>query len=241
MLVGLEQDEAEKAVVGCAVGVDHGVGGFGAVVGREPVHAEELARDDQRRQLPHGGGQQRHVDDGGLAGGGPLVEGGGDCPGGGHAPHDVAESGGGLAHGPAIGAGRQGGAHAAPGPEGGTVVAALLSVGAVGALARAPGNDDLGVALPQIVGVDAELAAHRGHVVGEEHIGGLHQLHQHLPAIGVGQVQADGALAPVGLLDHKVDAAGAAGDQAGGDETPLGVAGDRVLHLDDVGPPIDQH
>ena len=57
----------------------------------------------------------------------------------------------------------------------------------------------------------------------------------------MGQVQADGALAPVGLFDHEVDAARAAGHEAGGDEAPLRVAGYRVLHLDHVGTPVDQH
>ena len=53
-------------------------------------------------------------------------------------------------------------------------------------------------------------------------------------------VQADAALAAVGLLDEMVDAAGAS-DDPGADQAALRVTGFGMLDLDDVGAPVGQH
>ena len=59
---------------------------------------------------------------------------------------------------------RRGGSErgAAPGPEGGAVIAAFLAVGAAAAEARTAHIDDVGVDLAYVVELDAEPSARRG-------------------------------------------------------------------------------
>ena len=175
-----------------------------------------------------------------LTGALPLEQGGGDRTGGGEPAHHVPEGRRGLAGRPAFGVGGHDRGDTAPGPERGGVVAALLGVGPLRALPRAARHDDPRVAGPDVVDVHRQLAPHLGQVVGEVDVGALDQLHERLVAIGLGEVDRDRPLAAVGLLHHEVDAAVAAGQQPRRDEPALGIAGHRVLDLDDVGAPVDQ-
>ena len=75
---------------------------------------------------------------------------------------------------------RRGGSErgAAPGPEGGAVITAFLTVGAVAAEARAAHIDDVGIDLAYVVDLDAEPSARRGQEVCQENIAGSDQLVQ---------------------------------------------------------------
>ena len=128
----------------------------------------------------------------------------------------------------------------APSPERAAVVAAALGVGAALALARATHVDDLGVDGPDVLDVDAQLAAGLGPEVGEEHVGRFAELEQQLPTFGRPHVDAHAALAPVRELHHVRDTAGTGRDQAHGGQTTLGVAALGVLDLDDVGTPLGE-
>ena len=241
VLVALQQDQADEAVVGGAVGADAGVGRLGAVALGDLREPEQLRRDDHRRDLPHRGGQQGDVDDAGLAGALPLDQGRGDGAGRGQTAHDVAEGRCRLAGRPAAFALGHAGPHASAGPERGAVVAPLLRVRALGTGARAAGDDDVRVSGADVVGVDPQLSTDRRQVVGEEDVGCLDELHERLAPVVMGEVERDGALAPVGLLDHEVHAPGPTGQEAGRHQTPLRVASGDRLHLDDIGTPVDEH
>ncbi len=102
-----------------------------------------------------------------------------------------------------------------------------------------PYVDDVRVGLAEVLDLDAQPGASRRQEVGQEHVAVLGQLQQHLAGGRVLEGQADAPLAPVGVLHERLE--GALGDTAGPDlQTTLGIAGHRVLHLDDVGPPVGQ-
>src|SRR5207248_1020166 len=125
-------------------------------------------------------------------------------------------------------------------PVGGAVEAAGLGLVASRALAAAPPVDDRRVAGGDVGDVDAELAPGRGQEAGEEHVGPLQHRQEQRPPVGVGDVDADRALALVTDLPHVGEAARPRFDAPGG-QAPDGVALDGVLDLDDVGPPFGQH
>jgi len=78
-----------------------------------------------------------------------------------------------------------------------------------------------------------------GQEVGEEHVGGLHQLHEDGVGVGVLEGEADAALAAVRVLHQRLERAvrRAAGSEA---EAALRVAGLGVLDLDHVGAPVGE-
>ena len=80
-----------------------------------------------------------------------------------------------------------------------------------------------------------------GQEVGEEHVGLAHELVAAPRAPpGMLEREADAALAPVGVLHERLERA--RGRAAGADvQAALGVAGDGVLDLDDVGAPVGEH
>ena len=90
---------------------------------------------------------------------------------------------------------------AGPAPEGGHVVAAPVGLRAARAERAAPRVDDLRVHRADVVDVDPELLARAGQEAGQEHVRPAGQLVEHLRALGHRHVQADAALAPVGVLD----------------------------------------
>ena len=89
--------------------------------------------------------------------------------------------------------------HAAPGPVGAPVVAGSVAVGPVEAEAVPPGVDDPGVARPHLGVGQTERLDRLGQEVGQEDVGGLDQPEHELAPVGMLQVHADAALAPVGV------------------------------------------
>src|SRR5262249_35065664 len=199
----------------------------------EPRH-HDVGRED-----PHRRAEQRDVDHGRHAGALAAEERRRDATGHRHATRRVAE--GGALHDRRGGARRREGMRdAAARPERRRVVATLLGIGAGRALAMPAHVDDPQVDGPDGLHVDAELAACLGQEVGEEDVGGLDEPDQHVAPLRVADVDADAALPAVRLLHHEVDAAGV-GEEAGGHQAPLRVAGDGMLDFDDVGAPVGQH
>ncbi len=143
---------------------------------------------------------------------------------------------------PPISSGRQGVTDAAAGPEGGPVEAADEALGSLVAVGAAAGVDDVRVHRPDVLDVELVLLPGLRHVVGQEDVGGLGDLVEHFLAVrGGGDVDADAALAAVGMFDQRVAVGGVELKAAHVDETALGVAAHRVLDLDDVGaPPVGQ-
>ena len=90
-----------------------------------------------------------------------------------------------------------------------------------------------------VLDVELVLLALRGQVVGQEDVGGLGDLVEHFLAVRRRHVDADAALAAVGMLDQRV-AVRVELDAAHVDEAALGVAAHRVLDLDDVGAPVGE-
>ena len=79
-----------------------------------------------------------------------------------------------------------------------------------------------------------------GQETGQEHIGAAGQLVEHFLALGHRHVQAEAALAAVGVLDVGIRVTFDA-QHAGLPESALRVTGHRVLDLDHVGAPFGQH
>ena len=90
------------------------------------------------------------------------------------------------------------------------------------------------------IDVDTELLPCTGQETGQKHIGPARQLVEHFLALGYRHVQSDAALATVGVLDVGVWVAFDA-QHAGLPKSALRVAGHRVLDLDHIGAPFDQH
>ena len=84
--------------------------------------------------------------------------------------------------------------------------------------------------------VDLQLLPRCGQVVGQEHVCGLGDLVDQRLSFGRRDIDADRALAAIGMLDHRV-AVRIDLDPAHVDETALRVAAHGMLDLDDVGAP----
>src|SRR4051794_3601301 len=135
---------------------------------------------------------------------------------------------------------RESGSDATARPVRDPVVAGLVGVWTLGAVAGSTDVDDVGVDLADVVDIDAELLARARQEAREEDVALCRDLEHDLAAGFGGEVDPDRALAPVGHLDHVVDAARTCGDQTGGDQAALRVAADGVLDLDDVGTPLGE-
>jgi hypothetical protein len=91
---------------------------------------------------------------------------------------------------------------------------------------RCPGRRRCWGSPPDVLDVDLQALAHGGQEAGEEHVGGLGELVEEVPAPVGADVDPDAALAPVGLLDDVVDGAGPPGirpietGRAGGRRSP---------------------
>ena len=135
--------------------------------------------------------------------------------------------------------GRQRMAHAAARPERGAVEASGVPLGALVAVGAAARVDDVRVRRADVLDVELVLLALRRHVVGQEDVGGLGDLVQHFLPARRRHVDADAALAAVGMLDQRVPVRVQL-EAAHVDEAALGVAAHRVLHLDDVCAPVGE-
>ena len=130
-------------------------------------------------------------------------------------------------------------AHAAARPERSAVEAAGVPSGSLVAVGAAARVDDVRVHRANVLDVELVLLTLCGHVVRQEHVGGLGDLVQHFLSTGGGHVDADAAFTAIGMLDQRVPVRVEL-EPAHVDETALGVATHRVLHLDDVCAPIGE-
>ncbi len=135
--------------------------------------------------------------------------------------------------------GRQRVADAAARPERGAVEASGVALGALVAVGTAAGVDDVRVDRADVLDVELVLLALRGHVIGQEDVGGLGDLVEDFLAACGGYVDADAALAAVRMLDQRMPLRVQL-EATHVDEAALGVATHRVLHLDDVGAPVGE-
>ena len=159
VLAGLEAGERQEAPVLGQVVADEGVGPEPA--GRRSRH-RDVHQQRQRHRLAHrpeAGAEQRHVDDGRLAGALAVEERAHDPAGDRHRADRVAEAGTGRAGHVVVVGPLDPEGDARPTPERERVVGALVGVGSARALTRAPHVDDLRVVRPDVVDVD--LAASR--------------------------------------------------------------------------------
>ena len=141
--------------------------------------------------------------------------------------------------GPSSSAGRHGVGDAAARPEAGAVEAADQPLGPLVAQRRAARVDDVGIDRADVLDVELVLLAVLGEVVGQEHVGGLGQFVEHFLAFGRGEVDADAALAAVGVFDQRV-AQRIELDPAHVEEAALGIAAHRMLDLDHVRAPVGE-
>jgi len=88
-----------------------------------------------------------------------------------------------------------------------------------------------------VLDVELVLLTLCGHVVRQEHVGGLGDLVEDLLASRSGHVDADAALTAIGMLDQRMPVRVEL-EAAHVDEAALGVAAHRMLHLDDVCAPV---
>ena len=235
-------EEADDAPVRGLVVAQEGIDGRAA--GLRLAHPHHLAgvqiRSDDLTHRPHSAVEQRNVDLGGLAGLRAVVERGGNAPGQIHAADGIAHAA--HAHGQRDVEFLRGQRVAKAGmdPEGSGVESAAITRWALVAIAAAAGIDDIGIRGADVLHVDLQLLACGRQVVGEKDVGGLRQLVDELLAFLGRDVDADGALAPVGVLDHRIDdrVELGAGDRK---HAALRIAAHGMLDLDDVGAPVGQH
>jgi hypothetical protein len=132
--------------------------------------------------------------------------------------------------------------HATSRPIARAVKAAELRVPATHALATSADVDDLRVHGANVFDVDAGALQCSGPPVGEKDIAGFGQPQQDLAAGGRLQVEADAALASVGVLVHEGHGDfGFVWREAARNKPTAGIAGDRMLDLDHVGAPVRQN
>src|SRR6185503_9612857 len=123
------------------------------------------------------------------------------------------------------------------GPERDAVVSATTRIGTTPALAVAARVDDPRVHAPHVVVGETEALARVVEEARDEHVGPFEQAIEQRAPVGRGEIDADAALVPTQVLDQEV-AARRAWHQPRGDQAADGIAGARVLDLDDLGPPI---
>ena len=141
---------------------------------------------------------------------------------------------------PPSSSGRQGMAHTAARPEGGAVESAGVAFGSLVSVRAAARVDDVRVGRADVLDVELVLLALRGHVVGQEHVGGLGDLVEHFLTAGRRHVDADAALAAVGMLDQRMPL-GVELEATHVDEAALRVAANGMFDLDDVRAPVGEY
>jgi hypothetical protein len=88
-----------------------------------------------------------------------------------------------------------------------------------------------------VLDVELVLLTLCGHVIRQEHVGGLRDLVEDFLATRSGHVDTDAALTAIGMLDQRVPVRVEL-EPAHVDEAALGVGTHRVLHLYDVRAPV---
>ena len=99
--------------------------------------------------------------------------------------------------------------------------------------------DYLGIVLSNVFDIDLQLLADRRQIVGQEDIALGGQLIDQLAAFLGGKVDADAALAPVGVL-HQSVALLVSGEALQHLDAALGIAAHGMLDLDHVRAPVRQ-
>ena len=191
-----------------------------------------------RSDLPHPDVQQCDVDDRGFPFGGTTVQRGchsaRQCDG----SHDVPE-GRALVQRP-FGSGRgQRTAYSPACPVGRAVEPGRLAQRTLLAVARPADVNDLRVHRPDGLELEAQPGAHAGPEVGGEDVSLGDQLMQYLTSLRFGQVEPDGPLAAVGVLEGQVDAVDRGRDPRG-PQSSIRIARQRMLHLHHLGTPVGQ-
>ncbi len=130
--------------------------------------------------------------------------------------------------------------HSPARPVGRAVEPGRLTQGTLLPVTRTTDVDDLRVRLPHGVDVEAEPGTDPGPQVGDEHVGLSNQFVHHLARLGLGQIESDGALAAVGVLEGQVDAVDR-GRDPGGPQSPIGITRLGMLNLDHLGTPVGQN
>ena len=188
---------------------------------------------------PHPHSEERHVDDGGLAGTFTVEQGAEDSPRDGHGTDGVAEPGRRRDGNEVVFGPRGPGRHARAGPEGQGVVGPLVGVRSALALTRPAHVNDAGVLGPNLVHPDLQLRPHARELVGQEDVGRPGQLVEDLQTLGRGQVETQALLPPVRVLEQHVDVVGDERQTRRG-QAAHGIAPLHVLDLDDLGAPVGQ-
>ncbi|GBD13995.1 hypothetical protein HRbin24_02044 [bacterium HR24] len=164
-----------------------------------------------------------------------VEEGGGDGAGGTLPRHVVAHAAP-LLRGRIVADGEHG-RHAAAGPESAHVIGRAVALLVVDPVAADVAIDQARVEDGELFVGEAEVLQGTGAQVGDEHVGTLDELPGDLPAFFRLQVQGHAALAPVVLLEGRVE--GGRHAQGAGEEATERVAV-GWLQLDDVGAPVGQ-
>ncbi len=124
-------------------------------------------------------------------------------------------------------------------PERGAVEASGIALRALVAIGAATRVDDLRVHRANVLDVELVLLTLCGHVVRQEHVGGLGDLVEDLLASRRRHVNADAALTAIGMLDQRMPVRVEL-EATHVDEAALGVAAHRMFHLDDVCAPVGE-
>ena len=119
------------------------------------------------------------------------------------------------------------------------VVGGFAGIAAMAPVADGRRIDDVGIDRPDMLDVDLQLLPGGGKVVRQEDVGVLAQFVDDLLALGRADIDADGALAAVGMLDERM-AQRIQFDPAHVEEAALGIATHRVLDLDHIRTPVRQ-
>ena len=128
--------------------------------------------------------------------------------------------------------------HGAAGPEGRSVKAGLVGLGAAKSQTVAAGVDDARIAGPQIGNVEIERAKSLRPQASQEDVRRFNQLEQRFAPLGILQIQGDALLATIVLLHGEVHRAGLAA--IADHERAVRIAGSGRLDVDYLGALVGQ-
>ena len=235
VLARLQAGEGQGAAVLGLVVPRQRIGGQPSGRGRGPRDVQHQREGDGLPHGPHPHSEERHVDDGRLAGTFTVEQGAEDSPRDGHGTDGVAEPGRRRDGDEVVFGPRGPGRHPRAGPESQRVVGPLVGVRSALALTRPAHVNDAGVLGPNLVHPDLQLRPHARELVGQEDVGRPRQRVEDLQTLSGGQVETQALLSPVRVLEQHVDVVGDERQTRRG-QAAHGIAPLHVLDLDDLGP-----